>query len=186
MYPAIVPSTGKRKAEGVTMLDCVALFSRTKMVIVALALAVGNSPRAAAEDCSFRWPLDRERAWFKNAQPAQGSRIPLGAGVELALKPRDEVAFDPPREKSTDKDSFGGVFELDLPAGGMYQITLSSGASIDIVQRGTPIAALESSSADGCPDVRKSIRFMLAAGRLRIQLSGAMSPNLKISISTVD
>jgi hypothetical protein len=52
-----------------TMLEYVALFSRTRTVIVALALAAGNSPRAAAEDCSFRWPLDREAEWFKTPMP---------------------------------------------------------------------------------------------------------------------
>src|SRR5262245_32204541 len=110
--------------------------------VVALALAPGGS-RAEDACASFKWPLVRERSWLVAAHPtlASGQTLPTAEGaVTLALDPVELLAFPVPPERAPAAESHGAILRLPpLAKGGLYQITLSDEAWIDVVQDGKSI-----------------------------------------------
>ena len=101
-------------------------------------MALGAAPVRA--DCEhFKWPLARERAWFAAApEPVEaGAEFALAEqAFALALKParrRDSLC----RRKTARWTTFGAVVKLKaIPKPGLYQVTLSREAWVDVIQNG--------------------------------------------------
>ena len=72
-------------------------------------------------------------------------------------------------------ESFGGVIEIDGIAPGLYQVTLSDEAWIDVIQNDAFVKSGPFSGATGCEGIRKSVKFTLAAAPLIVQLSAVRS-----------
>ena len=145
----------------------------------------------AQETCGqFAWPIAREQKLF--AQPdilraRSGAELKFAAPVLAAsvdLKEMDEVQWSRmPERKPKAAESFGGVIEIDGIAPGLYQVTLSDEAWIDVIQNDAFVRSSAHSGKRGCPDVRKSVRFQLGKGPLIVQLSGAEKNAIRIAIS---
>jgi hypothetical protein len=162
---------------------------RTGLFIAALmSLLV---PANAAEDgCDkFAWPLARERTLLAAAdKPAvqAGQTLaatPKGAFV-LKLQPGAEVAFaKPPERKPKSERWFGGAIRfpgLDKP--GIYQVTLSEEAWIDVVQDDRYARSVGSTGRSDCPGLRKSVRLDLATAPFVLQISGVTSDTIAVAI----
>lgn len=69
-----------------------------------------------------------------------------------------------------------------MPHPGIYQVTISHNAAIDVFENGRRLAAVGAGEAKGCDGVRKSERFALTPGDLvLVQVSGASEPSIKVA-----
>jgi hypothetical protein len=78
---------------------------------------------------------------------------------------------------------------LRLPAidrVGIYQVTLSEEAWIDMVQDGRYARSVGSSGRSDCIGIKKSVRIELNSAPVVFQLSGVASESIIVSISAVE
>jgi hypothetical protein len=153
-------------------------------IIQAAAILISIlAPVAHAEDgtgCEkFAWSVARERAWF-----AVADKISVAAGETLAPIPRGAFVFKllsaneakfamPPERKARAEIWYGG--SISLPAverAGIFQITLSQEAWIDVIQGGRYARSVGSTGRSDCPGLRKSVRLELEQAPFIVQLSG--------------
>jgi len=110
-------------------------------------------------------------------QLPSGAAAKLDHAYDLKLAPFDKAQLPtPPERMPKTSDSTAGFVTFEAPAAGSYQITLTDGAWIDIVQGGHAVKPAAFSGATDCPGVRKSIRFALAAQPFTIQISRVNVP----------
>lgn len=163
---------------------------RTKLALAAaftLALLGGGAQAQDKNACDqFKWSVARERAWFAGeVKPAAaGATIVVGQAYEVALEPVDSVAFRLPPERAPKPGGFGatlGVANIDRP--GLYQITLSDEAWLDVVQGEARLKSVGFTGQKDCPGLRKSVRFDLAAGPLSVQISDVARDAIGLAIA---
>jgi len=151
------------------------------------------APAAAEDGCDkFAWPLTNERASLAAAEKpvvkagATLPALPQGAFV-LQLQPGAEAAFAiSPVRKPRTESWFGGVVRVAAPdKPGIYQVTLSDEAWIDVVQDGRYARSVGSTGRGDCPGLRKSVRLDLIAVPFVLQVSGVPSNSIAITISPV-
>ncbi len=164
------------------------IISRAILAAGLVALSVNTARAEDTPACaSFAWSVARERAAFGTpGLPALASGSALSGGVsaaQLALKPTAEVALPVPSEKEAKPETFAGFVTATVPAAGLYQVTLSDEAWIDVSQDGrSTLKPSAHSGKKGCPEVRKSVRFVLDAGAVTIEISRASSPQIKLDL----
>jgi len=136
---------------------------------------------------AFAWPVSNERAWFadkKLRHSASGVRLTrIDRAVELQLIPTRSIQFFLPPEQVPPPDSYSGeVTFFGVPHPGIYQVTVSRDAWIDVFENGTRLSFVGAAEAKDCGGVRKSTRFELAPGDLvLVQISGASQPSIKVA-----
>jgi len=152
------------------------------------------TPAAADDGCGkFAWSLAREQALFAAADKPNVkagetlATIPKSAFI-LHLQPGADAAFAmPPKRKSKSERWFGGMLRLPaLDKPGIYQVTLSEEAWIDVVQDGRYARSVGSTGRSDCPTLRKSVRLDLGATPFVLQLSGVTSGSVVIAIGARD
>ena len=159
--------------------------------VIAAALMALLAPASAADDgCEkFAWSLSRERVAF-----AAADKTSLGAGETLTalpagalvirLQPAAEAKFAmPPERKPKTEQWHGGMLRFPaLAKSGIYQITLSDEAWIDVIQNGRYARSVGSTGLGDCPGVRKSLRLDLDQSPFVLQLSGVSPDAITIAI----
>lgn len=170
---------------------------RTRLgAILLLALgadASAQAPAPAPASCTgFAWPLLREQAWFAApslASVASGATLaPTMPGATLALKPADDADLPFPPSRPPAPGTYAGVLRLEAPLmPGLYQVTLSERAWIDVSQDDrTPRPAGAHTAQPGCPDIAKSVRFQLGTAPITVLVSGAKSRSIKIAVAPAE
>jgi hypothetical protein len=160
-----------------------------------LALMLAAAPPAGGAEHSgcaaFLWPIAKEQAAFARPDlPTVSSGTARGAWTEqafaLKLEPQAQAVLPvPPGGKPMTKvdKPFAGTVTFDAPAAaGVYHVTLSAPAWIDLVQGGTPLQAAAFTGAHDCASVHKSVRFELTKAPLVLEISGAPAAAIKIAI----
>lgn len=148
---------------------------------VVLTVAMSSITPAFAADpeacAAHKWPLDGAIAVFAagaaETLDAEGAtwRAGQAQAFTLRLSPQNEVAFVlPPERARAGGEGFAGVVRLTGLVDGDYEVSLSQGPWVDVVQDGRYIPSKTFSGAAGCP-VRKSVRFALSAGEAWLQIS---------------
>ena len=160
----------------------------------AAALIALHSSAFAEDGCGkFAWPLARELALFAAADKAS-----LNAGTVLAtipktafvvhLQPGAQAIFTmPPDRQPRSERWFGGAIRfpaLDKP--GIYQVTLSEEAWIDVVQDNRYVRSVGSTGRGDCPGLRKSVRLDLAAAPFVLQISGVASESVVVAVGALE
>jgi hypothetical protein len=163
--------------------------------LAAIALiALLASADAADDGCEkFAWSLVRERAAFAapdKATVAAGetlTALPAGALV-IRLQQGAQASFAmPPERKPRTEQWHGGTVRLPaLAKPGIYQITLSDDAWIDVIQNGRYARSVGSTGRGDCPGVRKSVRLDLDASPVVLQVSGVAPNAIAITIGAVE
>jgi hypothetical protein len=164
-----------------------------KLSATALAVLLTFSATAKAQeatDCDkFKWSVARELAWFAAASKAVASGAIVNMedrGFAMAIKPTEAAGFVMEPERAPRPGTFGGVLNFDaVDKPGAYQITLSKEAWIDVIQGGARVKSTAFSGQEGCPSVRKSVRFDLVAGPLIVEISNAESDSITLAIAPV-
>jgi hypothetical protein len=166
---------------------------RSGLAAIAL-LALVTSANAADDGCEkFAWSLARERAAFAAADKASVtsgetlSVLPAGALV-IRLQPGAQASFEmPPERKPRTEQWHGGMVRLPaLAKPGIYQITLSDDAWIDVIQNGRYARSVGSTGRSDCPGVRKSVRLDLDASPVVLQVSGVAPDTIAVTIGAVE
>lgn len=138
----------------------------------------------------FKWDVSRERAALAQTsipKLASGSAVTgsLPQTVALDLKPPADAKLPSPPERAPKPETFAGFTTVNIPANGMYSVTLSAAAWIDVLQNGNFLKPKAFSGVHGCDGIRKTVKFDLAAGSMTIQVSGVPESAIKIAIMPV-
>jgi hypothetical protein len=157
----------------------------TRAAFAILALLAAGAPAQA--DCDhFKRSVAQERAWFAAspaALPAKGGSAEPGRGYALALAKNLDLPVAPERKPGPDR--YAAVVSLPKLGAGLYQITLSEEAWIDVVADGALVKSRDFSGQKDCPGVRKTVRFKLA-GPATIEISNASVDKILLAISPAD
>jgi hypothetical protein len=144
-----------------------------RAAVLALSALLAAAPARA--DCDhFKWSVARERAAFAAAPaslPASGGAAEPGKGYALRLAKDVKLPVAPERAPGADRSA--GVATLPKLDAGLYQITLSEEAWIDVAENGALVKSSDFSGQKDCPGVRKSVRFNLASGSVTVEISNA-------------
>ena len=151
-------------------------------------LCLGARAQDACE--RFAWSVAREKAWFASSDlPVVEAGESLAAvpseAFSIKLKPAIEAVFELPPERRSRLDRwFGGIVRLPaLNRAGIYQVTFSEDAWIDVVQNARYSRAVGSTARSDCPRIRKSVRLDLDAAPLVLQFSGVAAEEIIMAIT---
>src|SRR5689334_19199256 len=150
--------------------------------LVALLLLGAVSARAAEEPSGcdkFKWDIAPARAAL-----TAPDRTKLGSGSELATLPSTgltlalatpaDAKLPQPPERAPKEGRFAGFANFKaVPKAGVYTISLSEGAWVDVVQGGHALKPKGFSGATDCEGIRKTMKYELAASPFLLQISGA-------------
>ena len=152
--------------------------------LLGLTLTLGASDAEA--DCDhFKWSVAHELALFKQApEPVDaGAQAALDQAYAVTLKPTENAGFVLPPERAPKAGAYGGVLTIaSVAPAGLYEITMSGEAWLDVVQGGVRVKSDNFSGQKDCPGVRKSVRFNLAAGPAVVQISNADSASIDLAV----
>ena len=172
----------------------------TRLLLAALAAAALAGPAfaqhapqpacAAVDDSKLPAALSgwRNRAALAavaTAADAAKAAVPLGRGVDGQLKRNGEVAFPVLPAKPGGSVSYGGLFEIPVAAAGEYQVSLGSGAWIEVVRDGKLVAASAHAPGPACASLKKTVVFPMTPGRYLLEVSGNADPVLPLMVHRV-
>jgi hypothetical protein len=167
-------------------------FCAIGFVVAAASLAQAPAGAQERDECrEFAWSLAREQAWFATRDlPAieSGGKAAAGRALVVKLRPMAEVAFAAaPERAAKTPDAFGAIVFVGAPGKpGLYQVTLSEEAWVDVVQGGQRLKSAAFTGRKGCPGLRKSVRFELKAEPLTLQISGATVDHINLALAPAD
>lgn len=154
-------------------------------------LLLGAAPAFAAEEPSgcdkFKWPIERERAALtapdraRLASGAEQAALPSSA-TTLGLVAPQEAKLPTPPERAPQDGTFAGFTRIKTAKAGLYTISLSAGAWVDVVQDGRFLKPVAFSGATDCDGIRKTMKYELSAQPFVLQVSGARDNSLSIAI----
>jgi len=155
-------------------------------------LLLATLPARAAEEPSgcdkFKWNIDHERAALTapdRTKLASGSEInaPPSSGVILGLVAPAAAKLPTPPERPPKDDTFAGFTSFKTaPKAGVYTISLSAGAWVDVVQDGHFLKPKAFSGATDCDGIRKTMKYELSSSPFVLQVSGSKDNSISIAI----
>jgi hypothetical protein len=154
-------------------------------------LSISATSALAAEEPSgcdkFKWPIERERAALTAtdrpilASGSEQAALPSSAIVLSLVAPADAKLPMPP-ERAPKDGTFAGFTSVKAAKAGLYTISLSAGAWVDVVQDGHFLKPVAFSGATDCDGIRKTMKYELSAQPVLLQISGARDNALVIAI----
>lgn len=157
-----------------------------------VALLLFAAPAFAAEEPSgcdkFKWPIDHERAALTapdRTKLPSGSELAAmpAAGFTLALLAPADASLPSPPERAPKDGTLAGFARFQgAPKAGLYTISLSAGAWVDVVQDGHFLKPKAFSGATDCEGIRKTMKYELAASPFVLQVSGTTETAISIAI----
>ena len=156
-----------------------------------LTLLASSTALAAGVGCDAgKWPLSKIQTEFGGSLPAvaNGDSLPaLAAPALINLAPQAEVTFvHPPGRPPKADPAYGGVVKLGPEPAATYQLTVSDGAWIDLIENADIVKQTGYVRRRDCPGVDKSIRFKTKGGPLIIQISGAYGKTIRIEAARAE
>lgn len=163
---------------------------RAASVIVLLLISVGQA--WAAEEPSgcdkFKWNIDHERAALTasdRTKLASGSEITAmpSSGMILTLVAPADAKLPTPPTRAPKEGTFAGFTSFKTaPKAGIYTISLSAGAWVDVVQDGHFLKPKAFSGATDCDGIRKTMKYELSSSPFVLQVSGSKDNSISIAI----
>jgi len=163
-----------------------------RCALLTACLLLTAVPALAAEEPSgcdkFKWPIEHERALLtapdrvKLVSGAELSAIPATGMTFTLVAPADAKLPSPP-ERAPKDGTFAGFANFKAaPKAGIYTISLSAGAWIDLVQDGRDLKPKAFSGATDCDGIRKTMKYQISASPFVLQISGARDNSLSVAI----
>jgi hypothetical protein len=161
------------------------LAAAAALIVALPSLASADEPSGCG---AFKWPLERERAALAAQEKpaiANGGALAYDSAMTLKLAPLANAGLPhPPERAPKSPHSYAGRFTLAAPAQpGVYKITLTSDAWIDVIDQGGFLHPKGFSGALACEGARKSVKFDLPARALNVQLSGVKDAEIAVIVS---
>jgi len=161
------------------------------LALVAACGASASGALAAGAGCDAgKWPLSAIQTHFGGTLPslASGDALPaLGAPVLVNLSAQGDVTFPhAPGRPPKANPAYAAVLKLGAEPAATYQITLSDGAWVDLIENGEPVKQSGYVRRRDCSGVDKSIRFKTNGGPLAIQISGAYAKTIKVETARAE
>ncbi|WP_374569965.1 homogentisate 1,2-dioxygenase [Phenylobacterium sp.] len=110
------------------------------------------------------------------------AQLQIGRAYDIKLSRTPEVAYLVQPEKPGGSVSYGGLLAVTVPRAGSYRVALGSGAWLDVLADGAPVASTAHGHGPACSSVRKMVTFPLAAGRHVIQISANGAPAVAVMV----
>ena len=155
-----------------------------------VGLGVGNALAAGSGCDAGKWPLSAVQTRFNGPLPAlaSGDALPaLGAPVLVNLSAQSDVVFPhPPGRAAKANPAYAAMVKLGAEPAATYQVTVSGGAWIDVVENGELVRQSGYVRRADCPGVDKSVRFKTDGGPLTIQISGAYAKTIKLEAARAE
>jgi hypothetical protein len=164
-----------------------------RRLLLPLAAFFIAPPALAAEPSGcdkFAWPLEKEQRLLGEARQA-----PLGAALDRAAGSAAKIELQPfeaaklpyaVERKPRNSPSWAGFMQFGEAAAGLYKISLSEGAWIDVVQDAHKLEPVAFTGATDCPHIRKSVKFELGPSSFTLQVSDAASASIAIVITPAE
>jgi hypothetical protein len=108
-----------------------------------------------------------------------------GKAADVFLHPTRQVQFVTQPEKPGGSVAHGGMLAINIAEAGTYQISLGTGAWIDLLKDGAAQISIAHAPGPPCSGVRKTVQFALVPGRYVMQLSGNADPAIQVLVSKV-
>ena len=158
--------------------------------ILALLLLAAAPARAAEEPSGcdkFKWNIDREKAALTapdRQKLASGNAVASlsPSGMTLALNTVDSAKLPSSPERAPKEGTFAGFLNFNAPKPGVYTVSLSAGAWVDLVQDGHALKPKAFSGATDCDGIRKTMKYELSANPFVLQVSGIRDNSVSIAI----
>jgi hypothetical protein len=157
-----------------------------------ISFALFSASAFAAEEPSgcdkFKWPIAHERAALTapdRMQLPSGSELAAmpATAITLALTAPADAKLPSPPERAPKDGTFAGFAMIKAaPKAGLYTISVSAGAWVDIVQDGHFLKPKAFSGATDCEGIRKAMKYELAASPFVLQVSGTSEKAISIAI----
>lgn len=162
-----------------------------RVLALLAVLSISATSALAAEEprgCDkFKWPIERDRAALtapdraKLASGSEQAAVPSSA-ITLGLVAPQQAKLPSPPERAPKDGTFAGFTSIRAAKAGLYTISLSSGAWVDLVQDGHFLKPIAFSGATDCDGIRKTMKYQLSDRPFVLQISGAKDSSLSISI----
>ena len=146
----------------------------------------------AAEDPSgcdkFKWNIDHERTALTASDRAKlNSGADLNAlpsnGVILTLVAPAEARLPSSPQRAPRDGTFAGFANVKAtPKAGLYTISLSGNAWVDVVQEGRFLKPKGVSGATDCDGIRKALKYQLSEKPFVLQISGVKENSISVAI----
>jgi hypothetical protein len=157
--------------------------------IAAVLAAFAITPAFAQEPVGcdkFKWPVDRETAALRSTDlkpVASGSDLAvLPFAAKIALKIPKDAALQTPPERAPKDGTFAGYLSSKGVAAGLYSVSLSAGAWLDVVQNAQFLKVKSFSGVPGCDGIRKVVKFELTGAPFTLQISGVASDQIAVAV----
>jgi hypothetical protein len=111
--------------------------------------------------------------------------LPIGKGVEAQLKHTGEITFPVLPAKPGGSVSYGGLYEVRIAEAGDYQLSLGTGAWIEVVSGKTLIESTAHAPGPACSSLKKTVVFPLKPGRYVLEITGNGEPSLPVMVTRV-
>ncbi|MGB6452654.1 MAG: hypothetical protein WBE92_18035 [Steroidobacteraceae bacterium] len=171
------------------------LSGQASFLVCAALLSGAALSASGANPCAgFRWDLGHEQALFAtSAQAVTAGRDETSAPVigpdrlyDLALTQQQDVRFVVhPEKRALTDGAYAGLARMHVPAAGLYRISIDKGFWIDVVAGHETLDSRDFAGRAGCGNPRKIVVYELPAGDLVLQLSGAISPRVRVTLTSV-
>ena len=137
-----------------------------------------NLPPALAA-WTTRTPVAAAAAMMELSQAG----LPIGKGVDAQLKHSGEVVFPMLPAKPGGSVSYGGLYDLKISETGDYQVSLGTGAWIELVSGKVLIESTAHAPGPACSSLKKTVVFPLKPGRYVLEITGNADPILPVMVT---
>lgn len=169
------------------------------MVGLAVALAAPaafaqeppSRPACAAIDDSAippalaAWSTRSSAAAATDVAGLAAATLPIGKGVDGQLKRTAEVTFPVLPAKPGGSVSYGGLYGLQITEAGDYQVSLGTGAWIEVVSGTTLVESTRHGPGPACSSLKKTVIFPLKPGRYVLEITGNGEATLPLMVTRV-
>ena len=120
-----------------------------------------------------------------DAGGAPAASLTVGAGADARLRRNGEVSFPVLPSKPGGTVSYGGLLRFRVAEAGDYQVSLGSGAWIEVVADGRAVVSTRHSPGPACTTLKKTVVFPLTPGPYTLEVSGNGAEVLPVMVSRV-
>jgi hypothetical protein len=108
-----------------------------------------------------------------------------GKGAMVTLHPTRQVHYLSQPEKPGGSVASGGLVSFHIAEAGIYQVSLDSGAWLDVVKDGAMLISTAHAPGPACTGIRKTVQFDLKPADYVLQISANADPHIAVMVSRV-